>query len=83
LFLAGHETTANALSWIFYNLGTHPEIQKKAAAEVWNVLKDHNITRNDLSKVILKYNRILTVFSFSLNDFYSIKTISFLFHKFF
>jgi cytochrome P450 len=61
LFLAGHETTATALSWIFYNLGTHPEIQKKAAAEVWNVLKGQNITRDDLNKVSLTSNQILTL----------------------
>jgi cytochrome P450 len=65
MFVAGHETTATALSWIFYNLGTYPEIQKKAAAEVWNVLKGQNITRDDLSKVILNYNQIPNVFSSS------------------
>jgi cytochrome P450 len=56
MFVAGYETTATALSWIFYNLGTHPEIQKKAAAEVWNVLKGQNITRDDLNKVSLTSN---------------------------
>jgi cytochrome P450 family 3 subfamily A len=50
LFVAGHETTATALAWMFYNLGTHPQIQKKAAAEVWNVLKEKKITGDDLSK---------------------------------
>jgi cytochrome P450 len=51
MFLAGHETTATALSWMFYNLGVRPDIQQKAAAEVWNVLKGNKITGDDLSKL--------------------------------
>lgn len=34
LFLAGHETTANALSWTFYLLAKHPEVQARLEAEV-------------------------------------------------
>ncbi len=34
LFTAGHETTANALSFAFLLLAKHPEIQKKAFQEV-------------------------------------------------
>ncbi len=32
-FLAGHETSASALSWALYLLATHPEAQAKVAAE--------------------------------------------------
>lgn len=32
-YLAGHETTANALSWTLYLLAAQPEIQDRAAAE--------------------------------------------------
>ncbi|SLN28216.1 Epi-isozizaene 5-monooxygenase/(E)-beta-farnesene synthase [Roseivivax jejudonensis] len=32
-FLAGHETSASALSWALYLLATHPEWQAKVAAE--------------------------------------------------
>jgi cytochrome P450 len=32
-FVAGHETTANALTWAFYLLGGDPEAQERAAAE--------------------------------------------------
>lgn len=32
-FLAGHETSASALSWALYLLATHPEIQARVAAE--------------------------------------------------
>ena len=38
LFLAGHETTANALTWAIYLLGEHPEIQAQAAEGVRGVL---------------------------------------------
>ncbi len=34
LFLAGHETTANALAWTIYLLTQHPEIAKRVAKEV-------------------------------------------------
>ncbi|MEA1784594.1 cytochrome P450 [Arenibacter sp. GZD96] len=37
LFTAGHETTANALSFTLFLLATHPEIQKKAFKEVTQV----------------------------------------------
>jgi cytochrome P450 len=39
LFLAGHETTATALSWTFYLLSQHPEIADKLRAEVDSVLE--------------------------------------------
>jgi hypothetical protein len=37
LFTAGHETTANALSFLFYLLAKHPEAQEKAYQEAKNV----------------------------------------------
>ena len=33
-FLAGHETSASALSWALYLLATHPDVQDRVAAEV-------------------------------------------------
>lgn len=39
LILAGHETTSNALSWTFYLLSKHPEIQEKLHAELDHVLE--------------------------------------------
>ena len=33
LFVAGHETTANALAWAFYLLARHPEARAKVQAE--------------------------------------------------
>jgi cytochrome P450 len=38
LFLAGHETTALALSWSWYLLATHPEAEQKFHAELEEVL---------------------------------------------
>jgi cytochrome P450 len=38
LFLAGHETTANALTWTFYLLAQNPEAEAKLHAEVDRVL---------------------------------------------
>jgi len=34
LFLAGHETTANALSWTFYLLARHPGVRARMEAEL-------------------------------------------------
>jgi cytochrome P450 len=34
LLVAGHETSANALSWAFYLLARHPEVQEKLVAEI-------------------------------------------------
>jgi cytochrome P450 len=33
LFIAGHETTATALSWAFYLLARHPEVRARVQAE--------------------------------------------------
>jgi cytochrome P450 len=38
LFLAGHETTANALTWTLYLLSQNPEIEAKLQAEVDAIL---------------------------------------------
>lgn len=40
IFFAGHETTAHALTWAWYLLAKHPEVTKKAQAEVDEVLGD-------------------------------------------
>ncbi|MFX8933960.1 cytochrome P450, partial [Acinetobacter baumannii] len=34
LFLAGHETTANALAWTWYLLAQHPEVEARLHREV-------------------------------------------------
>jgi cytochrome P450 len=39
LFLAGHETTANALSWTWYLLSQHPEVERRLHQEIDTVLR--------------------------------------------
>ena len=39
IFLAGHETTANALTWLWYLLGEAPEVEAKLHAEIDAVLQ--------------------------------------------
>lgn len=48
LFTAGHETTANALSFVFYLLASHPEIQEKAYQSVRGL----DLEKNDLMETI-------------------------------
>jgi cytochrome P450 len=38
LFLAGHETTANALTWTWYLLSQHPEVERRLHEEIDTVL---------------------------------------------
>jgi cytochrome P450 len=51
LFLAGHETTALALSWACYLLTQHPEVEKKLVEEVQTVLGDRAPVPDDLSRL--------------------------------
>jgi cytochrome P450 len=48
LLLAGHETTANALTWTWYELGRQPEALARLEAEVGRVLGDRPVTTADL-----------------------------------
>jgi cytochrome P450 len=51
LFLAGHETTANALSWTWYLLAQHPEIEARLYAEISDVLSGKVPTARDVSRL--------------------------------
>ena len=51
LIVAGHETTANALSFLFYLLSRHPEVARKLAAEVDEVLGGRAPGIADLKKL--------------------------------
>lgn len=53
LFLAGHETTANALVWTFYLLSQNPESERKFHAELDKVLDGKSLTPEDYPR--LKY----------------------------
>ncbi|MAT99642.1 MAG: cytochrome P450 [Anaerolineaceae bacterium] len=48
LFAAGHETTSNALSWTWYLLAQHPEIEAKLHEELDTVLDGRQPTLADL-----------------------------------
>jgi cytochrome P450 len=47
LFLAGHETTANALSWTWYLLSQNPEVEARFHAELDEVLGSRTPTPDD------------------------------------
>ena len=49
LILAGHETTATALSWIWYLLSQHPEVEAKLHAELDEVLGGRTPAMSDLN----------------------------------
>ena len=51
LFLAGHETTALALSWSWYLLATHPEAEQKFHAELEEVLGGREPEVSDLPQL--------------------------------
>ncbi len=53
LFLAGHETTANALAWTWYLLAQHAEVENELLAELDRVLGGRGPTLDDLPR--LKY----------------------------
>lgn len=48
LLLAGHETTANALTWTWYHLGRNPDALARLEEEVARVLGDRTVTPEDL-----------------------------------
>ena len=49
LFLAGHETTAMALTWAWYLLSQHPDVEQKLVDEVSRVLGGRAPTVGDLA----------------------------------
>ncbi|HUN05198.1 MAG TPA: cytochrome P450 [Aggregatilineales bacterium] len=51
LFLAGHETTANALSWTWYLLAQHPEVEQKLHEELHGILHGRVPTLADLKQL--------------------------------
>jgi len=57
IFLAGHETTANALTWTWYLLSQNPEVEAKFLAEVDEVLGARTATPEDYPK--LRYTEMV------------------------
>ena len=52
IFLAGHETTASALTWSWYLLAQHPEAERRLHAELDEVLGDRPPTPHDLPRLL-------------------------------
>jgi cytochrome P450 len=59
LFLAGHETTANALSWTWWLLAQNPSVETKLHAELRTVLAGRAPSLEDLPKLVYT-NHIIT-----------------------
>lgn len=57
IFAAGHETTANTLSWLWFVLSQHPNIRERLELELDTVLEGRTPTVNDLPN--LRYTRQL------------------------
>lgn len=51
IFVAGHETTANTMSWTWYLLATHPEAEQKLWAELDEVLGGRLPTVEDIPRL--------------------------------
>src|ERR671917_1071789 len=51
VFAAGHETTANALTWTWHLLSEHPEVESRLQEELREVLADHPPTVGDLPRL--------------------------------
>ncbi len=64
LFLAGHETTANALTWTFYLLSQNPDAEAKFHRELDEVLGGKPLTPEDYPR--LKYTEAILAESMRL-----------------
>lgn len=58
IFLAGHETTANNLSWTFKLLAENPEVEARLFAEVRDVLRGEAPTMESLPRLPFVANTI-------------------------
>lgn len=56
-FFAGHETTAQLLSWTWYLLSKHPHVQEKLHRELETVLNGRSPTLDDIPKLV--YTRMI------------------------
>jgi cytochrome P450 len=51
VFLAGHETSASALSWTFLTLSRYPDVARRVVAEMDGVLADRDATPDSAVKL--------------------------------
>ncbi len=64
LFLAGHETTANLMTWTWYLLSEHPDVEAKLHEELDSVLKGRQPTVEDVPR--LRYTEMVVAESMRL-----------------
>jgi cytochrome P450 len=64
IFLAGHETTANAMTWTWYLLSQHPDVEARVHAEVDAALGGRLPSADDLP--LLPYTRMVLAESMRL-----------------
>jgi cytochrome P450 len=57
LLTAGHETTANALTWTWYLLSQHPDVERRLHDELNEVLGGRLPTVDDIAR--LAYTRLI------------------------
>ena len=57
IFLAGHETTANALAWTWHLLAAHPDVERRLHEEIDRVLGGRLATADDMP--LLVYTRMV------------------------
>ncbi|HET9486704.1 MAG TPA: cytochrome P450 [Chryseosolibacter sp.] len=58
LLIAGHETTANALSWTLYLLANHPEELQKLRSSARNLTVEESVSHPELNAVIYESMRL-------------------------
>lgn len=56
-FFAGHETTASVMSWTWYLLAKHPEVEERLHEELARVLNGRSPTLDDIPQ--LSYSRMI------------------------
>ncbi len=64
IFLAGHETTANALAWTWYLLSQHPQVEARLHAEIDETLEGRLPAADDFAR--LKYTEMVLAESMRL-----------------
>jgi cytochrome P450 len=64
IFLAGHETTANAMAWTWHLLGSAPDVERRLHQELATVLGGRTPTVEDVPK--LEFTRMIVAESMRL-----------------
>jgi cytochrome P450 len=57
IFLAGHETTANALAWTWHLLAAHPDVERRLHEEIDRVLGSRTAGVDDVPRLV--YTRMV------------------------